>query len=117
MSEQRSAAALERRRARKRMRYATDATYREREKIRARQWRKGMKRVTVAYDGGINPELDRLLRHTVLAAGGREMGSGSMMVAPFTRDIDFELPDAQAQSFIDGLQVFEWALQNLRVVE
>lgn len=71
-----------------------------------------MKRVRVAYDGGISPELDRLLRHTVQAAGGREWGSGSMMIAPYTRDMEFEFPDAlTGQRFIDGLGAWEWALQ------
>lgn len=70
-----------------------------------------MTRVTVAYDGGVNPDLDRLLRDTVRAAGGRECGSGSLMFAPYTRDIEFEMPALQAEVFIEGLQTWSWALQ------
>lgn len=76
-----------------------------------------MRRVTVAYSGGINPELDRLLRHTVLAAGGREVGSGSMLIAPFRRDIEFEFRDAQiAQQFIEGLGTWSWMWPSLTIL-
>lgn len=76
-----------------------------------------MKRVRVAYDGGINRELDRLLRHTVLAAGGREMGSGSMLVAPYRRDIEFEFPDALvAQRFTEGLGMWSWMWPSLTIL-
>jgi len=49
--------------------------------------------VTVLYDGGLDPELDRKVRVAATATAGRECGSGCALVPPFTRDLDFEFSD------------------------
>ena len=65
---------------------------------------------TVAYEGGINPLLDRLLRDSVKAAGGVELGSGAMLVKPYRRDISFRFTDNKtAQRLMASLRGYEWA--------
>lgn len=77
-------------------------------------------RVTVAYDGGINPDLDRTLRRIAGFQGGREVGSGCMLIGPCTRDIEFEFDIAHgAECFVRNVRAqehFNAALDKVRVL-
>lgn len=57
-------------------------------------------KVTIEYDGGIEPEIDgKLYELAVSHGGGDGLGSGCMLGGAMTRDIDFEIPEDQAATF------------------
>jgi hypothetical protein len=46
-------------------------------------------RVTITYDGGIWPTVDKAITKEAKRLGGQSTGSGCMLIPPCQRDLDF----------------------------